>query len=301
MKAEFFRMLFQKAVRGIYYTGAVKDEFRDVNLHLAYVGEGAEIASQDEYPLDILAVGDWKEETLTRIQEMVSKRKITTVIFPARSEAAEDMENFCKEQGVEEVLMAEEAITIHRGRCELIFDSFTGADGATLVMYQGFTDDDLEKEDCALSAKVFKDERCVSCLYGEDDHCGFGCLRAKDFDVLKGHKRKGSENHRLGVLILGSTDVKSQLEHLKAMLEPVAEKLRCIYLPYGVGDENEAYSLAQLADRDYMYFVGHENGVDTARAGAIVTTNPFARYQMVNKEYGFCMSGYRVPFMSTEK
>lgn len=301
MKAEFFRMLFQKTVRGIYYTGAVKDEFRDVNLHVAYVGEGAEIVSQDGYPLDILAVGDWKEKTIDCIRQMISERNVTTVVFPARNAESDDMEKFCKERGVEEVLVADEMITIHKGRCELIFGSFDGIDGTTLAMYQGFTDDDLEKEDCALAAKIFRDERCVSCLYGEDDHCGFGCLRAKDFDVLKGHKRKGSKSHRLGVLILGSTDVNSQLEHLKTMIDPVADKLRCIYLSYGVGDGNEAYSLAKLADGDYLYFIGHEQGVDAARAGMIVTKNPFARYQMVNEEYGFCLSGYRVPFMSTEK
>lgn len=301
MKAEFFRMLFQKTVKGIYYTGAVKDEFRDVSLHLAYVGEGAEIVTQDKCPLDVLAVGDWKDVTLKCVKKMLSKRRVTTVICPAGNAAAEEMVSFCKEKGVEEVLIADKPTTICKGRSELIFDSFTGAEGAVLVMYQGFIGDDPEREDCALAAKVFKNDHCVSCLYGDDDHCGFGCLRSKDFDVLKGHKRKGNMSHRLGTLVLGSTDVNSQLEHLKMMITPIADKLRCIYMSYGVGDENEAYSLAQLVDSDYMYFIGHEKGTDSARAGRLVMSNPFARYQMVNKNYGFCMSGYRVPFMSTEK
>ncbi len=297
MLADFNRMLFRKVKRGVYYTAALYDEKRNERFHLAYIGEGASPVEEDTFPLDILAVGDWKDTTIEQLRRMVQQRKVKTVILP-ESEGWERLEAVCRENGVESVQAVSDVFIMKKARWELRFWAFLGEQGMSLVMYQGFTEDDLEKEDCIFSGKIMDQEPCVACLYGEDDFCGFGCLRAKDFEMLKGHKRAGNTCYRMGTVVLGNIDLKLQSNALKEALEPVAKQLRCIYLPYKVTSDNYNDEWMKiLGNGDYLYVIGREGGVAREVAGKIVTSNPYLQYRTVNEKYGFCASGYRISYL----
>ncbi len=297
MLADFNRMLFRKVKRGVYYTAALYDEIRGERLHLAYIGEGATPVEEDTFPLDILAVGDWKDTTIEQLRKMVQHREVKTVIFP-EAEGWKETETVCRENGVETVQAVQDLYVVKKARWELRFQVFSGEQGESLVMYQGFTEDNLIKEDCVFSGKIMDQEHCVACLYGEDDYCGFGCLRTKDFDLLKGHKRSGNTCYRMGTVVLGNINLKAQSSKLIEMLKPVANQLRCIYLPYGVTGDNYDDEWLKLLDRgDYLYVIGQNNRIDRDVVGKIVTSNPYIQYRIVNEQYGFCASGYRIPYL----
>ena len=296
MLADFFRMLFHKVNEGVFYTAALCDEIRDERLHLVYLSDGAVPMEEDTYPLDILAIGDCQETTLKQMKAMVQKRRIKLVILPS-GDGSEEIGKYCREQGVEQTQIASQPILMKKERWELRFQTFQGMKGNTLVMYQGFRGDDLTREDCVLTGKIVREEPCVSCIRGEDDYCGFGCLGTKDFDVMKRHKRKGSTSYCMGTLILGSMSMKGQVQKLKEMVEDVSDKIRCVCLPCGLTADNYEEGLFDRPERsDYLYAVGQQ-GTEPEVVGEIVGKYPCVQYRMINEKTGLCISGYRIPFL----
>lgn len=301
MRADFFRNLFHKTAEGIYYTAALKDEIRKMSFHLAYIAEEAKPVDEEKYLLNLLAVADWKEGTIRQARQMIAGRSVEMAVLPHGTFTQEaEMKAWCEEHGVEEVHFVEKAWLHSAGRWEFRFLTMKGDEGNTLVLYQGFTGDDLAKEDCAFAAKPFSRENCHSCLCEEDDHCGFGCSYRNDFDVLKRHKGKDSKNYRMGTLLLGSAILKG--EGLpKEFLRDVEAKIRCVQLPYGTEkDHNYVCELFGNTEH-YLYVVGHHKGCSDLQAGHIANTSPWLRYTKIDSEHGFCASGYRIPYMKSEK
>lgn len=295
MLADFFRMLFHKVDKGMYYTASMKDEVREKTFHLVYVAQGAAPGKEERYPLDVLAAGDVLESTLAQVKKMVEERPVKTVIFP--EECPQELVDWCQEKHTE-VIIAKDTYTIAENRWEFRFQAFQGNSGSTLVMYQGFTGDDLQKEDCAFVTKIVSQEPCVSCIYGEDDYCGFGCNRLKDYDVIGGHKKSKNGAYRMGTLVLGDMLLKGQTDKLSQMIEGVEEKIRCVYLPSELKRDNYEGFLEDICNkRDYVYVIGNQSQTEPEIVGKILSESPYVQYRSINEDTGFCASGYRIPYL----
>lgn len=298
MKADFYRVLFRKTMRGTYVTISLNDEIRGETLHAAYIGAEAEPVEKDRYPLDILAVGDTRAGTLKLLRSMAAEREIRTVILPDGAGDLDGLTEECRSQGVSDVCVVKDCMNVSRERWELQFRVFSGERGNTLALYQRFVGCNPAEEDCVLTGKVINREPCVPCILGEDDYCGFGCLRNRDFDVLKGHKRTESTCYRMGTLIFSTACMKGHTGELKALAEEYRDELRCICLSDAISgqDFDESFLEAVPTTEDYLYLVGAADSVPE-QLTELVGANPCLQYRTVNERFGFCISGYRIPYL----
>lgn len=301
MRADFFRNLFHKTEKGIYYTAALKDEIREIDFHFTYIAEEAKPVKQERHSLDLLALGDWKEQTIRQARDIIASRSVAMVVMPQGPFTQEaEMRDWCDAHQVKELHFTEDTWEYTRGRWEFRCICLEGEQGNILAVYHGFTGGGPAQEDCAFAAKPFSREDCSSGLCEEKDHCGFGCIYRKDFDVLNGHKGKNSQDYCLGTLLMGGA-VSGGNVLPEEFLREIREKIRCVQLPYGT-ECDPKYVCELFGDReDYLYVIGHEMGCSDLAAGRISNTSPRLRYMKIGKDYGFCASGYRIPYMKSEK
>lgn len=140
---------------------------------------------------------------------------------------------------------------------------------------------------CGVWEKCRKDENCA---------CVIRCTYGKDHDVLQRYKVEKTQQ-RFGVWLLGNVNLNRYLPELHARFFKIIPRVRGIAVPNrGSGAEwnHQILRLFDATDRIYWICAKH----DMTSAGVvsdIVLSSANQRFCPVDKDWGFCLSGYALP------
>lgn len=175
------------------------------------------------------------------------------------------------------------------------FGVYQGNGFPTIVMYHGSLEDDLKGEDCLMTVKPFSFlQACRGRMKGECDLCSLACTHRSDYDLLRGHNKKGLNEYENGTLLLGNMLIPGHVEELYNRYQYVKEKVRFVSIPNSGAKENWDYRVMGFGkENNYRYYVGPVNDLsDKNTFQSLSTISPYIRYCMTNEYYGLCGSGF---------
>lgn len=293
MEARYFRVRYNNNENGIYHTLAYRDEIKEANVHLSYLAEGGQEVYTAHYGIDILVAADLEEETLRQAETLMNSHQVKELYLPEEKADNPSLERLVKKADQVRFIKEGEDHTWKTG----LWEFWVGNLGGSLSLYHGFAGTKELGEDCALSGKISDSHNpCVPSLVKETDFCGFGCLRHRDFQVIKGHLRPDRKDFRTGSLLLGKGVFCGHVSELMERLRAYKDRIRVVQLPAQM--ENWEDKLLELIpEEELQYYVGHsKNGRETA--GAIASHSVYCRYVPAAKEEGLCLSGYFIPYLN---
>ncbi len=182
---------------------------------------------------------------------------------------------------------------------ELFLKSFGRDAYGSIVMYHGPLYDHPTQIKSMMTGKVFHSSRsCMSYIPNDGSSCSMACQYHHDHDVMQNQKKHSFQYARYGTLLLGNINLKRYFSDIAMRFWEIRNQVRAIGLPNCCVEEYwNSQILKLIHGSDMIYWVCPVRKYTSTRALLqIITESSFNRLIQVNAEYGFCISGYLVPY-----
>ena len=178
---------------------------------------------------------------------------------------------------------------------------FDASPATTVAMFEGPLYADPQENDSFMTEKEFG--RKMSCerwaRYGDDNRCmcTISCVYGKDYDNLNSGKKKGWDESRFGMLMLGNVNLNRYITDVAARFWILKGSIRAICISNCGSGEDWNHQVLKLSDGgDRIYWICNKHDMTSAGVvNDIALSAPNNRFLAIDSNWGCCFSGYIVP------
>ncbi len=187
----------------------------------------------------------------------------------------------------------------HYGQSGDLYEQPDSIISSSIVMFQSPLYTDSTRTDSVMTGKVFSREKECSPFFNiNDKNCIYKCLYEEDYAVFRKHKKTYRIAGCFGTLAVGNVNMGRYLPEVYMRFRSVLMQVRAITLPScGNREYWNRQCLTMMPREDIQYWIcGAERTTSPFVVTDVVTASPKNRMILINGEYGYCFSGYLVPF-----
>jgi hypothetical protein len=170
---------------------------------------------------------------------------------------------------------------------------------STIVMFQCPLHTGSDETDSVMAEKVFsRQKNCVPYFDIEEKNCFYKCIYEEDYTVYRKHKKQYREEGCFGTLTVGNVNMGRYLQEIFGRFYGVRKQIRAITISScGNREYWNRQCLTMMLGEDLQYWVcGLDRTTSPFVISDVAVASPLNRIVTISEEYGYCFSGYLVPF-----
>lgn len=239
MRANYFRYLYENTDKGTIYTiSTAGDTGEFCGYYICGYGKPVFGTKMDErfsicrQEISFMVIEGLCESDRAKMADFMKKNQVSHLVVPYGENAA----RFQADVKQLTVLEKGQSLSYVEDGRKIWMKCFANGEKGTIAVY---CDAKLEEtEDCKLNVWPVEKETQISiCADKEDQSCEMRNCLYNDFDVCKGHNKKGDRPYVTGTLLLGNVNLKEDGERLLEDLKELQEEIRFVTLPGGGKEE----------------------------------------------------------------
>ncbi len=168
---------------------------------------------------------------------------------------------------------------------------------ASIAMFHGPVKTTPKEKKSMMVGKIFSGaQRCDVGIPREGTACSLVCQHNYDHDVYQRYKNSEVNQTKMGIWLLGNVNLKKYYTETVIRFWHLRDRIRAISIPNG-GDieywDNSIFCM--FKEPDYVYWIlPLQENTSQELLFEILSANAYNRLIRINKENGFCFSGFLI-------